>query len=149
MKVTIGTTQYAPYGDGFCRRDVSDPEHPGDWEQVAADDLDFETRVELATQDRVREERIAGGPRMRRVFIQRAARNDALARELGFEGGESDVSLASRSGTLSPADTLAQRLADTGSLGTAARVSEKRFDEIAHELGIDPQEMRDRFAGRA
>lgn len=147
MKVTIGTTQYAPFGDKYVRRDVSDPDNPGDWQEVEADDLSYEERLEIEVAHRLRDERIAGGPRMRRVAIQRSEANEAIARELGFAGGEADVSLASRSDTPSPADTLAQRLTDTGALGTAARVSDARFDAIAHDLGLDPEEMRARFRG--
>lgn len=147
MKIDHNGKQYARFGDMIAVRAAPQPGQPvEDWVNYAIDDLTIEERVAIQTAENGREYR-ATRPRRQPAVITRSAENIRRAEELGFTGSEADVGVGSRSDTPSAADTLAQRLTDRGSLGTTNRVSEERFDEIAQELGLDPEEMRARFRG--
>ena len=144
--------EWMPFGEQWCRRAHVDDE----WESVPLDDMEVDTLIDLRVEQRLIDERRARGPIARPARIVRADANDRIARALGFTGNERDLDVKNTSGegqTPTPADVLAQRLqgGDTrfGSpLGAETRVSEEEFDAFAVELGLDPQEMRDRFAGR-
>lgn len=142
MKVDLDGKQYARFGDGFVVRTVEDGE-ASDWQPITVDDMGVEALAEIRAQERLREERIAAGPRQWGLVIERSAENRARAEELGFTGEEYQA----RYQRTDPADTLASRLTDRGSEGTGKRVSEKRFDEIHRDMGLDPQEARARYRG--
>ncbi len=125
MNITHEGIEYATFGEGYCRRaDVDD-----EWEEI--DELPPDVSLEFLLEKARREERVRRGPASRPPIISRSGQNSVFASELG----------------LSP-DEFAERLNDDSSTGTVTRVADERFDEMADALGLDPQEMRDRFAGR-
>lgn len=146
MPVEVDGFEYAAFGDGYCKRPLTGLKEP--WETgINADDLGFDVRLELALAERLRAERKRAGPRGSRHIITRSDANIARARELGFTGEEPDLLPQNKSDSVNPADTFAQRLNDRSNTGTATRVEEARFDELAEEQGMTGDEMRARFRG--
>lgn len=143
MKVQVEDKQYARFGDGFVVRDVADDGEVGDWQDIEVDDIGVEVMATILAEEKLRDKRREQGPRQWGLIIERSAENRARAEELGFTGQE----YAAVYQRTDPADTLASRLTDHGKEGTNTRVSEKRFDELHREMGLDPQEARARYRG--
>lgn len=120
--------EYQRFGNGFVRRKVDSTD---DWQETPLDDIDASVLNAFQNAEERRRDRLrrgaAGG-----VNIHRSKQNEDIASELG----------------LADADDLAERLVGRRGGGTNTRVSEERFDAIAETLGLTPQEIRDRFAGR-
>jgi len=146
MKVTVGDRQYAPFGERWATRllDAGGDELEG-WGVIDA--LPEEARIEYEVQLRLQEERRRRGSRGMGISVQRAERNEEIARALGFDGSE-EVPAESRSGmTPTPGDVLAHRLNSRQQDGTRARLEDDEFDELLAELGLAPSEARARFRG--
>lgn len=125
MNITHEGVEYATFGTGYCRRENVDDE----WETI--DTLPPDVSIEFLLEKARREERVRRGPASRPPKIVRSGQNVVFASELGLS-----------------ADEFAERLNDDSTTGTVTRVADERFDEMAAALDLDPQEMRDRFAGR-
>lgn len=131
--------EYSRFGEGFVRRAA---ESADDWKACQTDDVPAEyfkqeertnQRRELGFDPYFRpdigdDDEFMGGA----VGAIRKANPavEAVAEELGLSGNELRRKLNGSPG------------------GTAKRVSEERFDEIAGALGLTPADARDRFADR-
>lgn len=118
--------EYARFGDGLVQRAKDSTD---DWEPVPADDEQI-AAVEVGVAEAMRERNSTSPPRVATNII-RASRNEEIAEKLGLN-----------------ADQLADRLAKRDeNQGTVTRVDDAEFDALMGELGLDPQEARDRFTG--
>lgn len=121
--------EYAPYSaspSGYVQRESADHE----WEPVPEAQAHEVQEMLIAEKlDAARRVRDAG--RIGAV-ITRAPRNAEIADLLGLT-----------------ADELAENLAKPDSnAGTRRRLDDAEFDALMSEMGLTPQEARDRFAGR-
>ena len=115
------------FGKQYCRREDASQE----WEILDENLVGVADLAELIAEEIIRKRNTENPPRVASVVI-RSERNEALARKLGLNAAQ-----------------LADRLARSDyNQGTTIRVPDGEFDAIARELGLDPQEARNRFAGR-
>jgi hypothetical protein len=132
--IVIEGWEYARFGDGWVARAAATDD---DWAAVRLDDVPAEV-IDRIDRQEARGERIRQfgydpedpAPGRLAIQVRRSVDNTRRAAELGLT-----------------ADELAERLNRREAGGTRERVTDKRFDELAGEIGMDPEEMRERFRG--
>lgn len=123
MVARTETYEYARFGAKNVRRPVDSAEP---WEDCDAGDVEAE--VALRTAEALRAQPMRGLS----LKITRSPDNIEIASKLGLT-----------------ADQLAERLAKADdNRGTGVRVSDGEFNEVMLNIGLDPDEARDRFSGR-
>lgn len=115
------------FGTQFAVREDASEE----WRVVERDEVPPSVMASFEEEETARRERFRRPPRVAPVIV-RSQRNIAIADALGLS-----------------ADELADDLVlPHKNAGTKRRVTDEQFGRLMSDLGLDPDEARDRFAGR-